>query len=139
MYQYSFISGLCLSFSLIYQLSTLWAEHACPVLWESGMRLAMLALARALDALAAGRPAVWCARAGATGNLISECGVHPAFYGSLKIISRGRSRLSFSASHWTFEGRFCCICDLLTLKVSPLSYYRGKEAVVPFPSRSWQL
>ena len=53
MYQYSFISGLCLSFSLI---STLWAEHACPVLWESGMRLAMLALARALDALAAGRP-----------------------------------------------------------------------------------
>ena len=57
----------------------------------------------------------------------------------LKIISRGRSRLSFSASHWTFEGRFCCIGDLPTLKVSPLSYYGGKEAVVLFPSRSWQL
>ena len=30
----------------------------------------------------------------------------------------------FSASHWIIEGRFCCIYDLLTLKVSPHSHYR---------------
>ena len=32
--------------------------------------------------------------------------------------------IPYSASHWTIEGRFCCICDLLTLKVSPHSHYR---------------
>ena len=41
----------------------------------------------------------------------------------------------FLASDWIVEGSYC-ICDLLTLKVSPLSHYRGKEAVVLFPTRS---
>ena len=45
----------------------------------------------------------------------------------------------FSASDWIFEGRFCCIIGPMTLTVSPLSHYRGKEVVVPFSTLSWQV
>ena len=45
----------------------------------------------------------------------------------------------YSASDWTVEGSFCCICDLLNLRVSPLCHYRGKETVVPFQTHcSWR-
>ena len=56
----------------------------------------------------------------------------------LRIISRGRLSLPFKL-HTEFSKEEFVVSHLLALKASLLSHYRGKEAVVPFPSRSWQL